>query len=183
MKVQIIQILSVTTITIFTVCFIGCKKEMNTASANEASLSANSHYDAKAYTITSNVQVPFELTVFVPCANGGVGDSVTFIGPLHIVTHMTVNGNNFSVKAHFQPQGIMGYGQTAGEKFQGTGVAQEHYKGSFLNGEFTDTFINNFRLIGQGSGNNYLVHQTGHITYNANGVVTAVVDNFSVECK
>ena len=46
-----------------------------------------------------------------------------------------------------------------------------------------DTFINNFRIIGQGPGNNYLVHQTVHLTVNANGVVTASVSNSSVECK
>jgi hypothetical protein len=27
------------------------------------------------------------------------------------------------------------------------------------------------------------VHETFHVTINANGVVTATVDNFSVECK
>jgi len=183
MKAQITQILTVTILSILTICFIGCKKEMNTASANQTSLSANSNDEAKAYTITENTQVPFALTIFVPCANGGVGDSVILTGPLHVVTHMTVNGNNFSVKNHSQPQGITGYAETTGEKFQGTGVAQEHYKGTFINGQFTDTFVSNFRIIGQGSGNNYLVHQTVHITYDANGVVTASVDNLSIECK
>ena len=43
--------------------------------------------------------------------------------------------------------------------------------------------MNNFRIIGQGPGNNFLVHETFHVTINANGVVTATVDNFSVECK
>jgi hypothetical protein len=43
--------------------------------------------------------------------------------------------------------------------------------------------VNNFRLIGQGSGNNLQVHQNVHITINANGTVTATVDNTSVDCK
>jgi hypothetical protein len=43
--------------------------------------------------------------------------------------------------------------------------------------------VNNFRIIGQGPGNNYLVHEVFHVTINANGEVTAYVDNFSIECK
>jgi hypothetical protein len=45
------------------------------------------------------------------------------------------------------------------------------------------TFINNFRLIGQGPDNNLQVHQTIHTTINANGTVTSVVNNTSVECQ
>ncbi|MBI4420235.1 MAG: hypothetical protein HY560_05360, partial [Gemmatimonadetes bacterium] len=48
---------------------------------------------------------------------------------------------------------------------------------------FNTTYVNNFRIIGEGSGNNLLVHATSHITVNANGELTAVVDNFSVECR
>jgi hypothetical protein len=43
--------------------------------------------------------------------------------------------------------------------------------------------VNNFRIIGQGTGNNFLVHETFHITVNADGTMTASVDNFSVDCK
>ena len=31
--------------------------------------------------------------------------------------------------------------------------------------------------------NNFLVHENTHVTVNANGEVTASVDNFSVDCK
>jgi hypothetical protein len=47
---------------------------------------------------------------------------------------------------------------------------------------FIETFVNNFKIIGQGPGNNFLVHQNVHITVNANGTLTASVDNFSTEC-
>jgi hypothetical protein len=46
-----------------------------------------------------------------------------------------------------------------------------------------ETFINNFRIIGQGPGNNFLVHENSHVTINANGVITSFHDNFTVECK
>jgi hypothetical protein len=48
---------------------------------------------------------------------------------------------------------------------------------------YTFTYINNFRMIGQGPGNNFLVHTTNHVTINANGEATATVDNTSTECK
>jgi hypothetical protein len=43
--------------------------------------------------------------------------------------------------------------------------------------------VNNFRIIGQGPGNNYLVHETEHIIFNANGTLTVFHDNFSAACR
>src|SRR5439155_348210 len=54
------------------------------------------------------------LTVFVPCAAGGAGEIVDLSGPLHTLITFTINGNNVSGKAHFQPQGIVGSGETIG---------------------------------------------------------------------
>lgn len=130
-----------------------------------------------------NTSVPTNLLVFVPCADDGAGELVFLEGNLHILTSLTINGNNFSAKSHFQPQGISGTGQTTGDKYQATGVTQDEFKGSFQNGQFEETFVNNFRIIGQGPGNNYVVHETYHLTINANGTITASVDNFSVDCK
>ncbi len=123
------------------------------------------------------------LTVFVPCAAGGAGELVDLSGPLHTLITFTINGNNVSGKTHFQPQGISGTGETTGDKYQATGVTQESFTGSFQNGQFSDTFVNNFRIIGQGPGNNFLVHETLHITVNANGTLTVFHDNFSIDCK
>ena len=104
-------------------------------------------------------------------------------GDLHAVFHTTIsNSGNFSSKYHFQPQGISGFGLTTGDKYQATGVTQDEFS-SNAPLPIEETFINNFRMIGQGPGNNFLVHENFHITINANGVVTAVQDNFRVECK
>jgi len=72
-----------------------------------------------------------------------------------VVTKVTINGNRLHVKVHFQPQGISGIGQTTGDKYQATGVTQDEFGGSFANGQFEETSVNNFRIIGQGNGNNY----------------------------
>ena len=124
-----------------------------------------------------------DFQVFVPCANDGAGEVISLNGRLHILITFTINGNNVSGKTHFQPQGLSGVGLDTGDKYQGTGVTQDHFKGSLQNGLFNATFINNFRMIGQGPGNNFLAHENFHFTINANGIVTAEHDNFSVECK
>jgi hypothetical protein len=124
------------------------------------------------------------LTVFVPCAAGGAGELVDLSGPLHTLITFTINANNVSGTAHFQPQGLSGTGETTGDKYQATGVTKDSsFKASFQNGQANQTFVNNFRIIGQGPGNNYLVHEVAHITINANGTVSVFHDNFSIDCK
>ena len=124
------------------------------------------------------------LTVFVPCAAGGAGEIVDLSGPLHTLITFAINGNNVSGKAHFQPQGIVGSGETTGDKYQATGVTKaSSFKASFQNGQAQQTFVNNFRIIGQGPGNNFLVHEVAHITFNANGIVTVFHDSFTIDCK
>jgi hypothetical protein len=134
--------------------------------------------------VEENISLPFDgFTVFVPCANGGAGEDVVFTGNLHSLITFTINGNNVSGKYHSQPQGLSGVGTITGDKYQGTGVTEGTFKASFQNGQYQQTDVNNFRLIGQGKGNNYLVHSIFHFTINAKGEVTAFVDQVSVECK
>lgn len=130
-----------------------------------------------------NDKTVISLTVFVPCAAGGAGEIVDLSGPLHTLASATINGNNVSGKFHFQPQGISGTGETTGDKYQGTGVTQQTFKTSLQNGQANLTFVNNFRMIGQGPGNNFLVHENLHINVNANGTLTVFHDNFSIDCK
>jgi hypothetical protein len=133
--------------------------------------------------VVQNVSVPVLLSAFVPCANGGAGEVVDFTGDLHIVVSFTINGNNVSGKSHFQPQGLKGIGQVTGDSYNAVGVTQDSFRGSLQNGLFNETFVNNFRLIGRGPGNNFSVHENAHITINANGDVTALIDNFGTDCK
>jgi len=136
---------------------------------------------AKATVFTDNVQIPIDLPVFVPCAAGGAGEDVFLSGPLHVLIRITIdNLGGFHATFHFQPQGISGTGLTTGDKYQATGETLETFNGKV---GFEDTFVNNFKIIGQGPGNNFLVHENFHFTVNANGQVTAFVDNFSFECK
>ena len=130
-----------------------------------------------------NTAIDISLQVFVPCAAGGAGETVDLSGPLHVLMSFTINGNNVSGVQHFQPQGISGTGETTGAKYQATGVTSTTFQMSLQNGQASETFINRFDIIGQGPGNNFRVHETAHITFNAAGTVTVNFDDFSVECK
>ena len=79
-----------------------------------------------------------------------------------------------------QPEGIRGFGQITGDKYQATGVTQDEINAD-IGAE--ETLINNFRVIGQGTGNNFLIHQTMHITFNSNGTVTALVQKLNADCR
>ena len=131
---------------------------------------------------TNDVDIS-DITTFVPCANGGAGELVQAVGRLHQVFTLVINANgSLTVKGHFQPQGLTGVGLTTGDKYQATGVTQQidHFGAGF---PIISTFINNFRFIGAGPGNNLLFHEESHVTINANGVITALVDHISLECR
>jgi hypothetical protein len=133
--------------------------------------------------VETNISQEINITVFVPCANNGAGENVALSGPLHTLIISNTNDNTVSGKAHTQPQGISGEGLTTGSKYQGTGVTQAHFTESLQNGQANETFVNNFRIIGQGDGNNFLVHLLTHLTINANGDVTADHEIASTECR
>jgi hypothetical protein len=130
-----------------------------------------------------NESTDISLSVFVPCAAGGVGEIVDLSGPLHTLITFTINNEAVSGVEHFQPQGISGFGETTGTKYQATGVTSTSFKFSLQNGQANETFINRFLMIGAGPGNNFLVRETAHFTFNASGTVTVFFDDFSVECK
>jgi len=137
----------------------------------------------RAVTFNTNDIIPTQILVFIPCANGGAGEDVLLSGNLHALNTFTINNNMVKGSYHFQPQGISGMGSITGDKYQATGETQGDFKGAFINGQYQESSTNNFKIIGQGNGNNYLIHENFHITINANGELTTVIDNFTVDCK
>lgn len=136
---------------------------------------------AKATAFTISERDPLDREVFVACAAGGAGEVVHLTGELHELLHITLDSaGGVHVREHLNPQGVSGTGLTTGDKYQGTGVSQFESNGK-VGAEITT--VDNFRIIGQGNGNNLLVHGNLHITVNPDGTVTAFHDNFSVECK
>jgi len=79
--------------------------------------------------------------------------------------------------------GIAGYGQITGDKYQGTGVTRSNVSFWTADYPYHLTYVNNFRMIGAGPGNNFTVHEVTHVTVNANGDVTSQIDTYSADCK
>jgi hypothetical protein len=138
---------------------------------------------SQALAITTNDFVPFAEPIPVPCANGGAGELVLVEGTLHLQQHITINNNRVTIKTHAQPQGADGVGQTTGDLYQAVGVTQEVDTLPLIGGATEFTFVNNFRLIGQKTDNNFQVHQNVHVTINANGDVTNTIVNETIDCN
>jgi len=51
--------------------------------------------------VTTNDETDIFLTVYIPCAAGGIGEVVDLNGPLHTLISFTVSNNNVSGKFHF----------------------------------------------------------------------------------
>ena len=129
-----------------------------------------------------NTAAPFEQVVSVSCADGGSGEDVRITGFLHLLITETVDGNgNLHTTTHFQPMGVAGTGLTTGDVYRATGVTRDAVNG--LTVPFEATFVNNFRLIGPGKGNNLTIHEVFHVTFDANEFLRALVDRVSVECR
>jgi len=135
-----------------------------------------------ASTQTLSMEIPLAFSMSIPCANQGNGEVVDFSGTLHAVFSSTVNGNNIHLNLLFNPQGIKGLGETTGDVWQATGETREDMTASISAFPFTNTFVNNFKLI-DGRGGSFLIHENFHVTVNANGTVTALHDNFTFTCR
>ena len=155
---------------------------LNTQAARRQ-LPAVSNASASTQGVSTNISVPIQLTVFIPCANGGSGDTITLSGNLHELISFTITANNIHLNELVNPQGISGVSSLTGQKYQGTGETRQDANIANAGFPAEATFVNNFKIIGQSTGNNYLVHENAHITINANGTVTATQDNLSITCK
>ena len=133
--------------------------------------------------VTTNESDTISFSTFVPCANGGAGEVVAGDIQLHVLLTMTINANSVTVKELFQPQGGALVGQSTGDVYRATGNTQDIQTASLTSGQSTFTFINNFRIIGPGTGNNFLAHEAFHVTVGADGTVVTTHDNVSETCK
>jgi hypothetical protein len=145
------------------------------------SLAVAAQAGAAASTVTTIVRTPIDGLMSASCANGGAGEDVAVSGTLHEVFHTTVDGaGGFHVRQQFNWQGVGGIGQVTGAKYRFTGgnVLELNMKAGS-----EQTLVNNFRVIGQGPDNNFVFHQTSHVTVNANGTVTVSHLSFQFECR
>ena len=134
--------------------------------------------------VVFNEQVPLSIYPFIPCANDGAGEGVLIEGSLHVMIREEVDAaGGFHWGTHAQPMGASGYGDVSGDKYQATGGTMEMYNGELPGCPFEYSYQNNFKIIGQGKDNNFLVHTNYHVVIGADCSLTIEQENTSVDCK
>jgi hypothetical protein len=133
---------------------------------------------AAANVVNTTVHVPASVQTN-PCFPT---DVVNLSGDIHIVITTTADSaGGYRVNNHLNSQ-LSGVSITTGTKY----VNSENKDGEWyarppFPAIHTQTY--DFLLLSQSNTPNYVLHMTMHETVNANGVPTATVDNFSMDCK
>jgi hypothetical protein len=181
------NLLTVIAIVIFSV-FTACQKSVSNSPGQDEEFATTSSQSNAANTTTSIIDLdltanPFPFPIIVPCANGGAGEEIIPQGNVRQLSHLTINGNHYTIKFQYTPQGVIATGQITGDIYQGVGVGEFTETGSFVNGKATLTSVWMFTNIGRAGAPNWKLIPTVHTTINANGTITASVDNLVASCN
>jgi len=131
--------------------------------------------------VQGNERFPFtDVPFFIPCANGGAGDTVIVNGEEHFLMTFTINNNHVSGTVHFQPHAVGT--DTEGHMYHAVGLGEFTFGASFVNGQATGTDVLNMYLVGTAGSPTFKIHDTFHFTINANGDLTASLDNGFATC-
>lgn len=110
-------------------------------------------------------------------SNDCTGEQVELSGTIHLVSQTQRDG---SIVGHFNYQQVSGVGLTSGTEYRGSTVDNFRLSEPFPS---DITSVSSFHLIGQGTEDNLLVNDLLHITVDANGNVTASVDDVDIQCR
>jgi hypothetical protein len=120
-----------------------------------------------------------------PCFNDGEGEWVLWNGPLHQVGHVVIDATGrVHLRWQSQPHHLIGIGQTSGDTYIGVGITKENWKFGGVNFPLEiETLIDNTYFISKRNGDTVKFKGRVHLTFNANGEMTAYVDEFEIICK
>lgn len=131
--------------------------------------------------VTTNEHTSVAYAGYVPCANGGAGELLTGTIDVHDLASETLNGNQEAWRFTFERHGEL-VGQVTGDAYRLATVEHGSYTQSLDNEHSTLTYVNSYRLVGPGAGNNLIVRETAHVTIGADENVVVQRDDFSVDC-
>ena len=137
---------------------------------------------AEATTLVQNmVNVPVSFGIRVACAADGMGEMVNFTGNFHYLRTFTgSNGGPLHYQFTTLPQHVSGIGQVTGDRYVYSGTVRE--SGVLAQGE-TMTEQYDFRVVGQGSGNNFMVHSLARYSMDENGEMVVEFEFSDASCK
>ena len=104
------------------------------------------------------------------------GEVVEISGTIHMLNQTQTDG---SVIGHFNYQNVSGAGLTTGVVYRVTAVDDVRLRAPFPS---SISSVQSFRLISRGAESNLLVTVLYHITVDANGEMTASIDDLNMQC-
>lgn len=125
--------------------------------------------------------MPFETTVFVPCANGGAGEDVKLTGFTNFIYGMTWTEHAFTLVYHDNVHQVKGVGLSSGEKFVASGGTNQTVLGVWYSSQWVGTLIAQMRIVGQDT--RFTVNYKYHITATPDGNVTVNSTEQTADCK
>src|SRR5262245_50866473 len=114
--------------------------------------------------VVDNFIEPLDLEVQVDCDEDLTPEDVIQLsGGLHVVVSETNDKKGGShTTFHYQPVNVSGVGLISGDTYRAVGLTRGST--TLRDDNMSDTFVNNFYMIGQKSGIKFLVHNTFHVS-------------------
>ena len=137
---------------------------------------------AQATTFTINEEIPITGGAFVPCANDGAGEFISFPGTARLIVHFTNNGNRQTNISQLQVQSLTGVGETTGDLYHLAGGLHQSLSLQVDGSMITGTEVSNLIAVGPGPDNNLLLRSVLHGTLIDGELITSV-SIFSIECR
>ena len=148
-----------------------------------AAAGAGAGAGSAAAEVQENDRIPVEIVQDIPCANGGAGEIVTLTGELHVIIKFQINGNVVRGSFHYQPDNVIGYGSVSGNRYEAVGVTSGSFRTTVRDGEAVVSTINNFRIVGQGPGNDFEVHENVRVALHPSGDFSVIVGHSGATCR
>jgi hypothetical protein len=114
-----------------------------------------------------------------PCPGG---EALYLQGDLHMVIRSDIVNGKQHYRLHYNQQNIVGTGLTTGTEYRVSGTENTTLNWEVFSAPVDSTQVVQVHIIGQGTDADYLLRETFHVTVNANGELTASLDDMKLTC-
>jgi hypothetical protein len=156
-----------------------CSKEQTNVAAAPAMSTANNASSTGAK--NSTVDIPYDQTIFVSCANGGAGEYVRLTGKSNIFYQLYWTDHGFTVNYHLNSYNVKGSGLTTGDSYTASGVTNGSVAAVWYSTKWVATTIERLHVTSQNS--NFILKNTYHTSVAADGTASVELFSQDAECK
>jgi len=168
------------------ICFASCQKSaVNLVSEKPTPAFTSRNLSSVNAAAPYNDQQDFDMTTLGIQAFGCNGEQLQVTGGIyHLDLHGTINKDHFSAVEHVNAQNFKLVGMSTGTTYTGSVSYDQSFNSSFTNGNFETKTTQSILLTTPGGKNNVMVKIDVHVALNAQGVMTAYIDNLRTDnCK